>query len=155
VRKLDGESRWQDLHLIVESQEDLAQAPGWRQPKDQDIAEAKALMAAAGYADGVKAMLNLVTGPSVRIGEVVAEQLRKSLGLEFTLEAVDRATTVDRILRGTHHASLDSSGVIILDPAALRHSRESGNPGDKRHEDWMPACAGMTFYWRRTYETDI
>jgi hypothetical protein len=36
-----------------------------------------------------------------------------------------------------------------------RHSRESGNPGDKSHGDWMPACAGMTFYWRRTYETDI
>src|SRR5262245_30105165 len=37
------------------------------------------------------------------------------------------------------------------------HSREdgSGNPGDGRHGDWMPACAGMTFYWRRTYETDI
>ena len=32
--------------------------------------------------------------------------------------------------------------------AALRHSRESGNPGDERHGDWMPACAGMTFYWR-------
>jgi hypothetical protein len=38
---------------------------------------------------------------------------------------------------------------------ASRHSRESGNPGDERHGDWMPACAGMTFYWRRTYETDI
>jgi len=40
-------------------------------------------------------------------------------------------------------------------PAALCHSRESGNPGDERYRDWMPACAGMTFYWRRTYETDI
>jgi hypothetical protein len=39
--------------------------------------------------------------------------------------------------------------------AALRHSRESGNPGDECHGDWMPACAGMTLYWRRTYETDI
>ena len=38
---------------------------------------------------------------------------------------------------------------------ASRHSRESGNPGDERHGDWMPAYAGMTFYWRRTYETDI
>jgi len=38
--------------------------------------------------------------------------------------------------------------------AALRHSRASGNPGDERHGDWMPAYAGMTFYGRRTYETD-
>jgi hypothetical protein len=40
-------------------------------------------------------------------------------------------------------------------PAALRHSRESGNPEDERYGDWMPACAGMTFSWRRTCETDI
>jgi hypothetical protein len=38
---------------------------------------------------------------------------------------------------------------------ASRHSRESGNPGAERHGDWMPACAGMTFYWHRTYEMDI
>ncbi len=48
---------------VVESPEDLAQTPGWRQPKDQDIAEAKALMAAAGYANGVKATLNLRSVP--------------------------------------------------------------------------------------------
>jgi hypothetical protein len=38
---------------------------------------------------------------------------------------------------------------------ASRHSRESGNPGGKGHGDWMPAYAGMTFYWCRTYEMDI
>ena len=56
----------------------------------------------------------------------------------------------------THDATLDVHFINTL-PAlvASRHSRESGNPGDKRHGDWMPAYAGMTFYWRRTYETDI
>src|SRR5712691_12457891 len=55
---------------VVESLEDLAQTPGWRQPKDQDIAEARALMAAAGYANGVKATLNMETITSiVRHGE--------------------------------------------------------------------------------------
>jgi len=38
---------------------------------------------------------------------------------------------------------------------ASRHSRESGNPGGEGHGDWMPAYAGMTFYWYRTYEMDI
>jgi len=38
---------------------------------------------------------------------------------------------------------------------ASRHARASGNPGDERHGDWMPTYAGMTFYWRRTYEMDI
>jgi peptide/nickel transport system substrate-binding protein len=120
----------------VESQEDLAQVQGWRQPKAQDIAEAKALMAAAGYANGVKAMLNLATGAAVRSGEVLAEQLRQSLGLEFTIEAVDRATTVDRIIRGTHHASLDSSGVIILDPADYLNQHFLVIGGQKNPDSW-------------------
>jgi hypothetical protein len=38
---------------------------------------------------------------------------------------------------------------------AARHSRASGNPGEAGQGDWMPAYAGMTFYWRRTYEMDI
>jgi peptide/nickel transport system substrate-binding protein len=122
---------------VVESQEELAQVKGWRQPKDQDVAEAKALMAAAGYATGVKAMLNLTNAPAgVRHGEVIAEQLRKSLGIEFTLEAVDRATTVDRIMRGTHHASLDSSGVIILDPAGYLNQHFLVIGGQKNLDSW-------------------
>jgi peptide/nickel transport system substrate-binding protein len=122
---------------VVESGEELAQTPGWRQPKDQDIAEAKALMAAAGYANGVKATLNLTNVPaSVRIGEVIAEQLRKSLGIEFTLEAVDRATTVDRIVRGTPHASLDSSGVILLDPADYLNQHFLVMGGQKNPDSW-------------------
>jgi hypothetical protein len=54
------------------------------------------------------------------------------------------------------YAALDVHFINTLPVfVALRHSRESGNPGGKRHGDWMPAFAGMTFYWRRTYETDI
>jgi peptide/nickel transport system substrate-binding protein len=122
---------------VVESQEDLAQAKGWRLPKDQDIAEAKALMVAAGYANSLKATLNLTTVPaSVRIGEVIAEQLRKSLGIEFTLEAVDRATSVDRTVRGTHHASLDSSGVILLDPADYLNQHFLVMGGQKNPDSW-------------------
>lgn len=122
---------------VVESPEDLAQAKGWRRPKEQDIAEAKALMAAAGYANGVKAMLNLANAPgAVKHGEVVAEQLRKTLGIELTIEPVDRATTVDRIIRGTHHASLDSSGVIILDPADYLNQHFLVMGGQKNPDSW-------------------
>src|SRR5256712_12494539 len=122
---------------IVEPPEELAQAKGWRRPKDQDLAEAKALMAAAGYANGFKAMLNLGNVPlAVRTGEVLAEQLRKSLGIDLTLEPVDRATQVDRIIRGTHHASLDSSGVIILDPADYLNQHFLVMGGQKNPDSW-------------------
>jgi peptide/nickel transport system substrate-binding protein len=122
---------------IVESPEDLAQAKGWRQPKDQDFAEAKALMAAAGHGNGFKAMLTVATVPlTVRTAEVLAEQLRKSLGIDFTIEPVDRATHVDRIIRGTHHASIDSSGVILLDPADYLNQHFLVVGGQKNPDGW-------------------
>jgi peptide/nickel transport system substrate-binding protein len=100
---------------VVESPEDLAQAKGWRQPKAQDLAEAKALLAAAGYPNGFKANLN--------IGD-------------FTVEPVDRATQVDRIIRGTHHASFDSSGVIILDPSDYLSQHFLVIGGQKNPDSW-------------------
>ena len=36
--------------------------------------------------------------------------------------------------------------------ASFPRKRESRGQG---YQDWMPACAGMTLYWRQTYETDI
>jgi peptide/nickel transport system substrate-binding protein len=122
---------------IVESPEDLAQVKGWRRPKDQDVAEAKALMVAAGHANGLKATLNVGNVPMVvKQAEVVAEQLRKSLGIDFTVEVVDRATQVDRIIRGTHHASSDSSGVIILDPADYLNQHFLVIGGQKNPDSW-------------------
>jgi peptide/nickel transport system substrate-binding protein len=122
---------------VVESQEELAQVPGWRQPKDQDIAEARALMAAAGYANGVKATLNLATIPGiVRHGEVIAEQLRRNLGIEFTLEAVDAPTVLDRTIRGLPHASFSASGVIILDPADYLNQHFLVMGGQKNPDSW-------------------
>jgi peptide/nickel transport system substrate-binding protein len=122
---------------IVESPEDLAQAKGWRQPKAQDLAEAKALLAAAGYPNGFKANLNIGNPPvQIKLGEVVAEQLRRNLGVDFTVEPVDRATQVDRIIRGTHHASFDSSGVIILDPSDYLSQHFLVIGGQKNPDSW-------------------
>jgi peptide/nickel transport system substrate-binding protein len=122
---------------VVESSEDLAQTPGWRQPKDQDIAEAKTLMAAAGYASGVKATLNLSTVPVfVRHAEVLAEQLRKKLGIECILEPVDGPAALDRTIRGTPHATLTASGVILLDPADYLNQHFLGMGGQKNPDSW-------------------
>jgi peptide/nickel transport system substrate-binding protein len=122
---------------VVESPEDLAQTPGWRQPKDQDIAEARALMAAAGYANGVKATLNLLTVPVfVRHAEVLAEQLRKSLNIECIIEPVDGPTALDRTLRGLPHVSLTASGIILLDPADYLNQHFLVMGGQKNPDSW-------------------
>jgi hypothetical protein len=75
-----------------------------------------------------------------------------------------RCTIAGGCLMSKRFKWFEASGAVYLDVhfiyslpvlAAVRHSRKSGNPGDAGHGDWMPAYAGMTFYWHRTYETDI
>ena len=102
----------------VEPADELAQEPGWRQPKEQDFAEAKTLMAAAGINDGFKVTLNLSSSPvGVKTAELMAEQLRTKLGLDVTLDVVDRASFGSRARDGTHNMDLGASGVIITDPS--------------------------------------
>jgi len=102
----------------VEPASELAQEPGWRQPKDQDFAEAKTLMAAAGVDGGLKVTLNVSSSPiSVRTSELLAEQLRSNIGLNVTLEVVDRASYGAKAREGAENMDLGSSGVIITDPS--------------------------------------
>jgi len=67
-------------------QEELLTLPGYRQPKEPDIAEGKRLMAEAGLAGGLKTTMlygtNLTLG--VRVAEPLQAQLAK-IGLEVTL----------------------------------------------------------------------
>ena len=102
----------------IEPANTLADVAGWRQPKAPDVAEAKLLMEQAGYGEGVEVKMNLSSSPNtVRTAEVVAAQLRETIGVDITLEQSDRASAVARIREGNHHISIDSSGVIITDPS--------------------------------------
>ena len=102
---------------LVEPPDELAQLAGWRQPKDQDIAEAKELLAAAGYSNGIKGDLNTSSSASgVQLMELVTEQLRTSINIDLEINPVDRATAVQRMINGELHASNDTSAVIIPDP---------------------------------------
>ena len=87
---------------IVETQEELAQVPGWRQPKEQDLTEARRLIAEAGYADGFEGSLN--TGSSkngITHAEVLTEQLRQ-IGIDLKIDPVDTATYHVKTREGTH-----------------------------------------------------
>ena len=120
----------------VEPSDELAQEPGWRQPKDQDFAEAKTLMAAAGYADGSKVTLNLSSSPvSVRTSELLAEQLRSNIGLDVTLDVVDRASYGAKAREGAENMDLGSSGVIITDPSDYLNQHFSTGT-QKNPENW-------------------
>ena len=67
-------------------QEDLLKLPGYRQPKEADIAEAKRLLSEAGYPAGLKTvtLVNVARSFTPRIAEGMAGQLRQ-IGVDMEI----------------------------------------------------------------------
>ena len=90
-------------------QEELLKLPGYRQPKDQDVAEAKRLLAEAGYPQGFKSTLHYGTNifAARAASEPIAAQYAK-LGIAITILPQPQAEAT-RILRsGDYALALDS-----------------------------------------------
>ena len=103
---------------MVIPDEELVQLPGFRQPKDADIAEAKKLMADAGYANGFRANFNLSTNlTGVKLSEVISSQLRNALGIELALLPSDTATWMSRIGSSESPMSYAATGMSMADPS--------------------------------------
>ncbi|MFH1485764.1 MAG: ABC transporter substrate-binding protein, partial [Chloroflexota bacterium] len=80
--------------------EDVLKLPGYRQPKDADIAEAKRLLAEAGYAQGFKTTILCQTGgPREQQAVVIKDQLAK-IGIDAELVLIEYAILIDRAQRG-------------------------------------------------------
>ncbi len=80
-------------------QDEYLQWPGYRQPKTQDLAEAKRLLAEAGLGPGSKIVIKHdrgSAGPSA-FGEPVASQLRSALGLDVTVQPLEPATYLSQV----------------------------------------------------------
>jgi peptide/nickel transport system substrate-binding protein len=77
--------------------DELAKLPGYRQPKTQDLADAKQLLAAAGIAGGLKAGIAYSSDTESQQGyaEVVQAQL-KQIGIDAQLQPLDNASYVQR-----------------------------------------------------------
>ena len=104
---------WEDPDTII-----AAGVPGYRINKAEDIAEAKALLAQAGYPDGFKAELNMADSrANIAVGEVVAEQLRRDLGIDFVLRPVDTATYHTVLQEGGMAATISTTAPLIFDPS--------------------------------------
>lgn len=71
------------------SESEIAKLPGFRQPKDQDIAEAKKLLAEAGYANGLKVVHYVHNMPPVvKSAQIMKEQLAK-VGIDTDISLMD------------------------------------------------------------------
>ncbi len=82
-------------------QDELLALPGWRQPKDQDRAEAKRLLAEAGYAGGLTFEIMADRGHSdaPAQSEVLAAQLRE-IGVNVKINVVETGVYEKRRLEG-------------------------------------------------------
>jgi peptide/nickel transport system substrate-binding protein len=100
--------------------EEIAQLPGFRQPKDQDMAEAKRLLAEAGFSDGFKLTFNTGSGKEARtVAEVVAAQLKEKFNIDVVIQAHDTATYYANMRDGTHDLSTGGTGLYFKEPEVI------------------------------------
>ena len=105
------------------SADEIAQLPGWRRlngrKHPEDLAEAGALMAEAGYPSGFKAEMmvrQVVQYPDQ--APIYKEQLKK-IGIDLSIKLVDSATGFQRYLRGDWVCAPQGSANFLVRPDAL------------------------------------
>ncbi|MBI2910066.1 MAG: ABC transporter substrate-binding protein [Chloroflexi bacterium] len=90
--------------------------PGHRQPKDQDIAEAKRLLAEAGYPDGFETpLLSITTAQTREVAQVAVAQLAK-IGIKVTIQFVEVAAWKELVFKGSFRLGAQADASAIDDP---------------------------------------
>jgi peptide/nickel transport system substrate-binding protein len=101
--------------------EEIAELPGYREEKEEDIAAALRLMDAAGYADGITDVVILLrgtTGPGIDIyGPAVQDFLNRTLNIQSTINPVDGTIYFDIVRGGDFNLTAGVPAGAINDPA--------------------------------------
>jgi len=116
-------SRWiHPRHPLASNQDDNLKLPGYRPDKTEDIAEAKKLMAAAGYENGFKEplifLLRGLTGPGIEVdAPAFQDMLKRTLGLESVIKPVETSVYWDQVRAGDYHYTSGAPAGAINDPS--------------------------------------
>ncbi len=93
--------------------------PGWRQPKDQDIAEAKRLLAEAGYASGFEMEILSRSNRITQTGATFMTGQLQQIGIRATVKVVEDAVFWDSGRRAQHQAMVYTPGYSTPDPGSV------------------------------------
>lgn len=111
-------------------EQELAKLPGYRVPKDKDIAEARRLLKDAGYGDGLTFSIQAVSvWQNPRIAEVAARQL-KDVGITVQLDFIEAGQYFANQRKGAFQAHLNGMSVDYIDASLHEYyySKGGGNP---------------------------
>ena len=109
-----------DQDVSAENFEELALTEGYRLPKDEDLAEARRLMAEAGFPDGFESEIqNHTLVQSVPTVEVLTEQYRNTIGIDFTIRTTDLPTFYAQLRDGSYPVSYTTTGFPAWDPSSV------------------------------------
>lgn len=111
-------------------EEELVTLPGYRLPKDQDLAEAKRLLKEAGYGDGLTFSIQAVSvWQNPRIAEVASRQL-KEIGITVKLDFIDAGQYFANQRKGNFQAQLNGMSPEYVDASLHQYyySKGGGNP---------------------------
>ncbi|MBI2909578.1 MAG: ABC transporter substrate-binding protein [Chloroflexi bacterium] len=95
---------------------ELMSRPGYRQPKDADIAEAKRIMAEAGYAQGIKTTTVTRNVPQLERATTSLKEQLAPLGIEVTVRLLDQATLLDNLYKRNFDTTLFAGLASFDDP---------------------------------------
>ena len=102
--------------------EEIAQLPGYRAEKDEDLAAAQALMAEAGYADGISGveLLAASVAPHAEIlAPALQDLLRTALNINLDIRVTERALLVEEESAGNFDLVLDTPTISVSDFSAI------------------------------------
>jgi peptide/nickel transport system substrate-binding protein len=97
--------------------EEIAQLPGYREDKTEDVETAKSALAEAGFADGLQDIEILAaSGPQAELlAPAFQEMLLRNLNIQSTIRIVERSLLIEEEQAGNFQMVLDTPGHGISD----------------------------------------
>jgi peptide/nickel transport system substrate-binding protein len=123
------------------SLDEIMKLPGYRTDKTQDLADAKKLMADAGYADGL-GPLELVSATAPWAAEImapaVAEELKRNLNITTNIRLIERGLLIEEYKNGTFDLLVETqffSPVMDYTPAWNLYFKTGGSQNWSRYSN--------------------